>query len=326
MSKADRLDKLQHKLRFYFSSVLDMLLPSLVFNQKRKKLQQLFDSLSTAEQQVLMDRVEYYNQVSQPFKVSGSADRVADFSREGKNSSYFFDFKSLLRFYPSDYRVDYVFGDVVHIPEVPSFVKSRPISEGNQNSVILKLDSVRHYYTVPDNKNFADKKSKLVWRGDAHQSYRLEFVQQYHDHTLCDVGDVGKRSQGTSWFGNYLTVEEQLQYKYILSMEGYDVATNLKWIMASNSLCFMRRPRFETWFMEGRLIPGVHYVLLKDDHSDFEEKIDYYEQHPEEAEQIIRNARAYMEQFYKKDQELLVSLLVMNRYFNLSGQRVDGGL
>ncbi|MDR9469015.1 glycosyl transferase family 90 [Marinospirillum sp.] len=326
MSKADRLDKLRHKLGFYLSSIWDMVLPSFVFEQKRQKLRQVFASLTPAEQQELLDRVNYYNQVKQPFKVSDAADLIGQFSREGKNSSYFFDFKSLLRFYPLDYRVDYVFGDVVHIPEVPSFVKSRPISEDNQNSVILKLDSVRHYYTVPDNKAFADKKSKLVWRGDAHQSYRLDFVQQFYDHPLCDVGDVGKRSQGKPWFGSYLTVEEQLQCKYVLSMEGYDVATNLKWIMASNSLCFMRKPRFETWFMEGRLIPGVHYVLLKDDHSDFEEKINYYEQHPEEAEQIIGNAQAYMEQFYKKDQELLVSLLVMNRYFHLSGQRADDSL
>lgn len=36
-----------------------------------------------------------------------------------------------------------------------------------------------------------------------------------------------------------MSVEDQKRYRYIVSLEGYDVATNLKWIMNSNSLCLM---------------------------------------------------------------------------------------
>ena len=49
---------------------------------------------------------------------------------------------------------------------------------------------------------------------------------------------------------------DNLNYKFILAIEGYDVATNLKWIMSSNSLAVMPRPTYATWFMEGTLIPG----------------------------------------------------------------------
>jgi hypothetical protein len=117
-----------------------------------------------------------------------------------------------------------------------------------------------------------------------------------------------------------MSIPDQLEYQFIVSVEGIDVATNLKWIMVSNSLCLMRRPRFETWFMEGTLKPGVHYVELKEDFSDLEEKIDYYRSHPEQAKAIIENAKRYCTKFSNPAHERLISLLVIDRYLRLSGQ------
>ena len=42
--------------------------------------------------------------------------------------------------------------------------------------------------------------------------------------------------------------------------------------MSSNSVAVMPRPKYESWFMEGRLQPGVHYIEIKDDYSDLEPK------------------------------------------------------
>ena len=69
--------------------------------------------------------------------------------------------------------------------------------------------------------------------------------------------------------------------------------------------------------MEGLLQPGVHFVEIADDFSDVEEKIDYYEKHPDEAEQIIANANAYTLQFLEPATEDLLSLLVIQRYLAL---------
>jgi spore maturation protein CgeB len=57
--------------------------------------------------------------------------------------------------------------------------------------------------------------------------------------------------------------------------------------MSSNSIAVMTRPTCETWFMEGKLIPDYHYIEIKNDFSDFEEKLTYYINHPEKAQQII---------------------------------------
>ena len=55
-------------------------------------------------------------------------------------------------------------------------------------------------------------------------------------------------SQGVEYnVGKYVrntdtTMEDQLKYKYILMLEGNDVATGLKWQLISNSVVFMARP------------------------------------------------------------------------------------
>ena len=56
-------------------------------------------------------------------------------------------------------------GDITYVPEVPSIVKSRPIVEGNENSVVMKLDKIRHFIYVDDRKRFTDKKDMAIFRG-----------------------------------------------------------------------------------------------------------------------------------------------------------------
>ena len=90
--------------------------------------------------------------------------------------------------------------------------------------------------------------------------------------------------------------------------------------MSSNSIAIMPRPKYESWFMEGRLQGGVHYIEIKDDYSDLEEKIRYYSTHPEEAKAIIRNAQAFVDQFRDKEREELISLLVLEKYFRHTRQ------
>jgi len=85
-------------------------------------------------------------------------------------------------------------------------------------------------------------------------------------------------------------------------------------------LVMMTKPKFETWFMEGKLIPNHHYVLLQEDYSDLEEKMHYYSEHIDEAKAIIANANAYIEPFKNKKQEDLISYLVLHKYFEKSKQ------
>ena len=37
----------------------------------------------------------------------------------------------------------------------------------------------------------------------------------------------------------------------------------------------MPKPKFETWFMEGKLMAGVHYVKLDDDYKNLEAQLNF---------------------------------------------------
>lgn len=319
-----RIARPLHKPAMYTRNALRALVPGELWRARRHALFNEFDRLDPYGQADIEARVSYYNRLTRPFSLPDQAEAIAGFSRRGKSSAYCGDFQHLIRHFPRHLRVHYRFGDVTDIPDQPTFVKSRPIEQraGNANAMLLRLNAIRHYRFYRDTTPFRDKRPLAVWRGKSNRDHRVAFARQFMDHPLCDIGCTRHREpQLRPWHKPFLSVEEQLRYQFIVSVEGVDVATNLKWIMASNSLCLMRRPRFETWFMEGTLVPGYHYVELKDDHSDLPEKMDYYRRHPEEAEAIIDNAHRYVDRFRDPRREDLVGLLVMERYFQLSGQK-----
>ena len=59
-------------------------------------------------------------------------------------------------------------------------------------------------------------------------------------------------------------------------------------------------------------------IEIKPDFSDIEEKLRYYIDHPDEAQRIIDHAHEYIDQFRDQQRERLISLLVLQRYFDLT--------
>lgn len=306
------------RLRYYISNSVSRLVPGGYYRRRGQRLRAV---LEQCEDPAVFERARYYHKLDESFTLGQEAAPFRLNLSQGR-SSYLFDLQSLLRYFPSDLRVEARLGDIREVPATPAIVKSRPVADTNAPAVLLKLNQVRHFYFVRDPYAFGDKCERLVWRGRACQPHRKDFLARYHDHPLCDVGHFHRRHQDVPWIKPGLSVREQLQYKYILAIEGNDVATSLKWILSSNSLCFMTRPRFETWFMEGRLVAGEHYVELRDDYADLEEKIGYYNRHPAEALDIIAAAQRWVAPFRDPVKERLIGLLVLWRYFYHSGQIV----
>ena len=91
--------------------------------------------------------------------------------------------------------------------------------------------------------------------------------------------------------------------------------------MSSNSVAVMPKPKYESWFMEGKLIPDYHYIQIKDDYSDLEEKINYYIKNTDKLKIISKNANEYISQFKDKESEKIISILVMEKFFSLTNQK-----
>lgn len=67
--------------------------------------------------------------------------------------------------------------------------------------------------------------------------------------------------------------------------------------------------------MEGVLKPDFHYILLKNDFSDLEERLFYYSQNRDKAKSILRNAHIFLNQFKNKRLEKIILLKILNKYF-----------
>lgn len=210
-------------------------------------------------------------------------------------------------------------------PQSPAcLVKNR---YNSNHSVILRcINLYRHwdnYYKRPPDIPFSKKRDAVYWRGTTTGSphrpgNRFTLVKKWFHHPGIDIGFY-EICQGKDSYEPYVKeeakIEEFLKYKYILSVEGNDKDTGIQWKLNSNSLVMMARPRCTSWLMETRLIPNYHYVLLKDDFSDLEEKVLFCNQHPKECKQIIKNANEYMKQFSDEQLEQQIEDAVIQEYF-----------
>ena len=137
-----------------------------------------------------------------------------------------------------------------NIIDVPFFTKTRRTN--NKTGVLLNFNYNRHWGNIQNVKKydicFHDKLDKIIWRGattgEGNGEYsfkenRFLCVQKYYDNEHCDIGfsdvvqgvDILKK-----YVKNKMSLLYQLKYKYILSIEGNDVASGLKWQLYSLSL------------------------------------------------------------------------------------------
>lgn len=269
----------------------------------------------------ILERVNYYNKLTE---------RNINFNKEiwGKKAVkiakqpmtrqkvYYIDSLEYARCFDGNNKWNLLPGDITYVEDIPTVVKSRPIHGENKNSVLLNMDKVRHFIFVRDKLSFSEKKDKAIFRGKIEgKKNRIQFVEKFFGNSRFDIGTIDLIKP--EWKGEKISIYDHLKYKYVMALEGNDVASNLKWIMSSNSIAVMPKPYFETWFMEGTLKPNYHYIEVKPDFSDLEEKMDYYTAHPEEAQAIINHAHEYVEQFKNKEREDIISLMVLEKYFSL---------
>ena len=323
----NRLNRLFHnkpvKALWFVASFVRYVMPKFLLQRRLKRL--LEEARQRPDWEYISRRADYYNRLD-PAKASVTREGLWPLSehkfRKGVRSAYFFDTYEYTRWFDDRLLWNTVTGDVTTVPPVPSVVKSRPIHGDNANSVLLNLDKIRHFIFLKDDIPFRAKEDRAIFRLAIRlRPHRERFMRMYYGSTCCDAGvSDADPSYPAEWVKPHIAMYDHLKYKFILAIEGFDVATNLKWIMSSNSLAVMPRPTYETWFMEGTLRPNYHYVEIKPDYSDLEERMRSYIEHPEEAEAIIAHAHEYIAQFRDRRREKLISLLVLQRYFERTGQ------
>ena len=318
----------RRKLLYYlYHTPLVYFFPSII---SRLRLKNILNN--SFQEEYIQSRVRYYFKKNSNFRVSNEGKNLSELFWnqffKNKQNSHFIDFYNLLQFFNKKNKVDFIYSTKDYIdssiakkhPPYPTFVKSRPVGFNNQNSILLKLNQVKLFHFIKDPKKFEDKKNQAVWRGDIRNNpLRKYFVKNFYKSPLFDIGQT-KPNENVPWMKSFMSIKDQLNFKFIFCLEGKCISTNLYWAMSSNSVCVMPKPKYESWFMEGKLEDGVHYIEVKDDFSDAQEKIEFYNNNNDKCLEIIQNAQKFVKQFKNAKQERLIQLLILKQYFQYTGQ------
>lgn len=227
---------------------------------------------------------------------------------------------------------------------VPTIVKARHIyakTVRNPYAVLLRLRSRVHFGPIQkDPRPFRTKRSRVVWRGGPsgtgfHNHYESHLAKPSRQEALrrwanaptpeIDLGLTAKwrYHDFKQYLKPNLSISEMLENKYLLSIEGNDVATNLKWALAANSVVMMPRPRVESWFTESLLEPYVHYVPVQDDFSDLYTQKQWCDAHLDECQQIIEQAHAFVKPFQNLEREYYLSFKILQLYLERVTIRIE---
>jgi hypothetical protein len=189
--------------------------------------------------------------------------------------------------------------------------------------IIWKLESDRHWhpveYSIEYDTPWERKVALAIWRGAftgaAHYTtssrnmtdlnhclinQRCRFVMQHMKSKLVDAGIddtvnlINKVIDGVSITKTKANMHELQGHKVLISLEGNDVASGLKWNLLSQSVVLMPKPTKTSWAMEELLEPWVHYIPMKDDGSDADAMVQWVVDHDQKAKEISQRATLFM--------------------------------
>ena len=102
MALLDQPKKNFYKFRYYLRGGLDYLVHPKVWQRQLDDILRSFDQLSPAEQQAIMQRVNYYNKLQSPFVLPEKLNFENQLYRGKKSAAYTLDFKSLIRYFTKE--------------------------------------------------------------------------------------------------------------------------------------------------------------------------------------------------------------------------------
>ena len=99
--------------------------------------------------------------------------------------------------------------------------------------------------------------------------------------------------------GGWIDRKDMIHYKYILDIDGNSSTWDATaWKLNSGSVIFKSCSGWRQWFYD-EYIPNVHFIEIKDDFSDIQEKYKWCEEHEPECLEMIRRCKELFQKVYK---------------------------
>ena len=141
---------------------------------------------------------------------------------------------------------------------------------------------------------------KLVKIGAENENFEFIPMRWFsHSEDTSEVEKL-KRVNATT----YVSLPDHTKYKYLIDVPGIGYSARVKLLLFSGRPLFYVARQDEEFYMKD-LKPFVHYIPVKGDLSDLEEKYQWAEEHYDEAQQIARNALDYAKTHLTKNAVLV---------------------
>jgi len=192
--------------------------------------------------------------------------------------------------YPLLHKNKYVLGQSVH-PDT-AFTIAMP------DRYYFCLNRYNLYRSIHQGLPFNKKKSTIVYAGNARGgptnfTTRRDININQRDYFKSDA--VPKKNIHAP---EHIERNDMLKYKYILDIDGnastWDATA---WKLNSNSVILKTDSNWIQWFYDD-FKPWIHYVPIKDDFSDIQEKFDWCEDNQEKCKEIIQNTKRLFHAIY----------------------------
>jgi hypothetical protein len=166
----------------------------------------------------------------------------------------------------------------------------------------LYCNLYKTYRSIHRGIPFSQKKNKIIFGCRTDRGSKYNFIKRrdieinqrkYFYSNFCDKRNMVYEEDG--WIAEY----DMVEYKYILNIDGNACTWDATaWKLNSGSVIFKVDAPWVQWFYP-EYLAYVHYIPIKDDMSDLQEKYQWCETHPEECEKIVENSKKLFQKVYK---------------------------
>jgi len=160
---------------------------------------------------------------------------------------------------------------------------------GYENTIFKKVDE--------NDIAFDEKQSVCVYRGNIKNGSVYNFKKYENKNDMNQRSYLKKikdRINNFDYSDDFKSIEEQLKFKYILDVDGYSNTWDATvWKLYSGSVLLKTESIWKQWYYDD-LIEWVHYVPIKNDFSDLNDKIKWCIDNDEKCKEIIKNSRKFV--------------------------------
>lgn len=216
------------------------------------------------------------------------------------------------------------FVSVSNPSEYPIFHKNKYVlGQSNKKNMPYAIDIVdRHYLyhnlyhsfrSFHEGIPFHKKENKIVYGGQNRGNHYNFLKRRDIQITQRDYFRSNSVSKKNVIYEGWIDRIEMIRYKYILDIDGQASTWDATaWKLNSGSVILKTESGWRQWFYD-EYLPNVHFIEIKEDFSDLQEKYEWCENHPAECLEMISKCKELFQKIYNFRNIIEYTITVVNK-------------